>query len=188
MFKGQDIVSFSLIFRGKIIKDAYKSWILPSDRVLDIGCGNAVVSDELRKGFGCEIVCTDVLDYRKRDVSFRLMKGKDKLPFNNGEFDTCVFNDALHHCEHQVEILNEASRVARRILIFEMEPTFIARLLDIMINQIHNRKMPIPLNIKSSQEWRNYFKGAGFDFEFRRIKRPFFYPFINFAIKLERQR
>jgi len=177
---------FSLKCRSKIITSAYAEWIDPSSKVLDIGCGNGVIDEELINFFHCSIIGTDVMDYRKRELPFVLMSEQDKLPFNDKEFDICMFNDALHHCNNQEGLLNEAMRVADKILLFEMEPTIIAKILDVAINQIHNPRMNIPLNIRTLQEWRDYFEKRNLDFEYRRIKTPFLYPFKNYAIRLKK--
>ncbi len=181
-------MDFSLIYRSKIIIAAYKDWISASSRVLDIGCGNAVVTDQIRKHFNCSISGTDILDYRKREIPFKIMAEQDKLLFPDGAFDICMLNDMLHHCNHQENLLKEALRVASRVLIFEMEPTIIAKVVDILVNQIHNPAMNKPLNIRTSQNWRDCFGILGLDFEYRKIKKPsWFYPFINFSFKLRRR-
>src|SRR3989338_3343634 len=179
-------MEFSLIYRSKIIINAYSGWISGSSMVLDIGCGNAVVTDELKRHFGCDLTGTDIMDYRKRDIPFELMKSKRKLPFKDKSFDAAMFNDVLHHCEAQEDLLREAARVAKKILIFEMEPTLTARIADFIVNKIHNSKMNAAFEIRRSDEWKGYFKKMKFDFDYRDIKKPFtFYPFVNFSFKIE---
>jgi ubiquinone/menaquinone biosynthesis C-methylase UbiE len=181
-------MKFTLIYRSKVIMTAYKGWITPSSRVLDIGCGNAIVTEELRKHFLCPIVGTDILDYRKTDLPFNIMTNPGKLPFGNNDFDICMFNDALHHSNEQEDLLNEAARVANKVLIFEMEPTITAKIVEVLVNQIHNPNMNIPFNIKTSGQWRSCFERLNFDFEHRKIEKPsVFYPFINFAFNLRKQ-
>lgn len=180
-------MEFTLIYRSKIIIKAYQGWIANTDKVLDIGCGNGVVTEELRKNLQCLIVGTDVLDYRKRDIPFRVMTDKSGLPFKDNEFDTAMFNDSLHHCDDQEALLKEAARVAKKVLIFEMEPTLIAKILEVCLNRIHNPLMNIPFNIRTSEDWRCYFTRLNFDFEYWKIEKPFFYPFDNFVFVLKRK-
>lgn len=181
-------MEFTLKYRSKVIIDAYDGWISPSDTALDIGCGNCVVSEELKKHFECSIYGTDVLDYRKRDIPFKLMKDPRALPFGDKEFEVAMFNDALHHCDDQEALLIEAARVAKSVLLFEMEPTITAKVVEILINQIHNPAMNIPFNIRTKDEWTRLFKRLNFDFELRGIKKPsVFYPFVNFAFKIKKQ-
>ena len=180
-------MEFTLIYRSKIVIKAYQEWIFNTDKVLDIGCGNGVVSEELRKNFQCLIVGTDVLDYRKRNIPFEIMTDKYSLPFKDNEFDVAMFNDSLHHCDDQEVLLKEATRVAKKVLIFEMEPTLIAKILEVCLNRIHNPLMNIPFNIKTLEDWRSYFTRLNFDFEYRKIKKLFFYPFNNFVFVLKRK-
>ena len=180
-------MEFTLIYRSKVIMSAYESWISPASKALDIGCGNAVVTDELRKHFGCQITGADILDYRNRDIPFKIMTDARKLPFANGEIDVAMFNDALHHCDDQEALLSEAARVAKAILLFEMEPTLAAKIVEVLINQIHNSNMNIPFNMHRQGEWEGMFRKLNLKYECRRIKKPnILYPFVNFAFRLER--
>ncbi|MGD1044797.1 MAG: class I SAM-dependent methyltransferase [Bacteroidota bacterium] len=181
-------MDFSLIYRSKIVIKAFNGWIHKTDKVLDIGCGNAVVAEELRNYFGCPIVGTDIIDYRERNIDFKMMNYENKLPFGNNEFDISLFVDSLHHCNYQSELLQEASRVSKKILIFEAKPTLLAKILDWGLNQIHNKDMNIPFSMKTLDKWCDYFKELDFDFEYREIKKPsFWYPFINFAFMLKQK-
>lgn len=175
----------TLLYRSKIIIRAYKDWIYPSQVVLDVGCGNGVVADELRKHFLCKVAGTDIIDYRKREIPFKIMADPAKLPFRNNEFDICMFNDALHHCSGQESLLKEAMRVAKSIVIFEVEPAPLAKIADFLINQLHQPRMNIPFNMKTPNGWRDVFEGLGFYSEYRKVEKPsFLYPFSNFAFKL----
>lgn len=181
-------MEFSLIYRSKIIITAYKDWISPPDRVLDIGCGNAVVTEELRKYFHCLVIGTDLMDYRKRKIPFKIMTDENKLPFSDKEFNICMFNDSLHHCKEWEPMLSEAFRVADRILIFEMESTKIAKILDKFINKLHNPNMNPVINLKTLEQWKFYFEKLNLDFEYRKIRKPsLFYPFINFSFNLKQR-
>lgn len=176
------------VFRSRIVIAAYEEWIRKTDTILDVGCGTAIVADELRKHFECTVTGTDILDYRKRDISFKIMLRDNILPFRDNEFDIAMFNDALHHCARQEDLLREAARVAKRVLLFEMKPTLLAKSLDILINQFYNSKMNIPLNLKSYDGWCEFFKQNGFEISGRPIKKPnIFYPFTHFAFCLNKK-
>lgn len=182
-------MDFFLKYRSRMIITAYQDWISKTDSVLDIGCGNAVVSDELRQYFGCSITGVDILDYRKRDILFQHLSAPDKLPFRNKEFRISMFNDVLHHCQYWQKMIEEAFRVSERILIFEMESTRIAKILDLLVNLIHNSKMNRVINGKSSQEWKLCLRRLGFIADYRQVKKPaIIYPFSNFAFNVINQR
>lgn len=172
----------TLKYRSRIIIDAYSGWILGSDKVIDIGCGNGVVSEELKKYFKCDIMGVDILDYRRRNIDFKLLDKSGKLPFKDKEFSIGMFNDALHHCGNWETLLCEALRVSEKVLIFEMEPTGIAKALDFIVNMIHNPKMGCAFNLKRIEEWKDYFQKHNLELECRRLKKPsFIYPFKHFS-------
>jgi len=177
----------TLKYRSRIIIEAYKDWVPSSAKVLDVGCGNAIVTEELKKGLGCSMIGTDIMDYRKRDIPFKIMAEENRLPFETQEFDICMLNDTLHHCSNPERLLEESGRVAKRVLLFEMEPTLAARLADLVVNKFHNSRMNKVLNVMAPHQWEDYFKKLNFNFEYRRIKKPaFLYPFSNFAFNLKR--
>lgn len=181
-------MDFTLKYRSRIIISAYKDWISNSDRVLDIGCGNAVVSEELKKHFQCLIVGTDVLDYRKRVLPFKAVLSGNKLPFENREFDVSMFNDTLHHCSDWKTLFNEAIRVSKRVLIFETESSLLAKLLDSFINRVHNPNMNQAINLMKTEEWIDCFRDLKLNFEYRKLKKPLiFYPFNHFAFKISQK-
>lgn len=176
------------VYRSRIVFEAYTGWIQKADNVLDVGCGTAIVADEVKRHFECSVIGTDILDYRKRDISFKIMTSDNHLPFSDNAFDVAMFNDALHHCARQEDLLREAGRVAKKVLLFEMKPTFLAKSLDILINQFYNSKMNIPLNLKSYEGWQEFFRNNGFDVVSRPLKRPnIFYPFTHFAFCLTKK-
>jgi len=174
----------TLVYRSRFIIRAYEGWTSATDRVLDIGCGNAVVTDELRRYFGFCVEGTDVMDYRRRPVSYRPMTGPGHLACRDGEFDVCMLNDVLHHCQDWKAVLREALRVGKRVLIFEVEPTLLARLGDWLVNKIHNPRISVALGMQRPQQWQEHFGREGWRFEFRRISQPKWYPFVNFAFQV----
>ena len=56
-------MEFTLKYRSKIIIGAIAQFISEDTKVLDIGCGNGIVSYELKKFFNCCLVGTDISEY-----------------------------------------------------------------------------------------------------------------------------
>lgn len=178
-------MEFSLKYRSRIIIDTYRDWISEFDKVLDIGCGNAVVTEELRRHFGCIITGVDILDYRKRDIPFTLLTNRYLLPFEDSEFNVSMLNDSLHHCKDWQPLFREAIRVSRRVLIFEMEPTLTAKAFDRLINIVHNPGMEAAVSLRTLEEWKRYFRKDNLDFEYRKAKKPIWlYPVKHFAFNI----
>jgi ubiquinone/menaquinone biosynthesis C-methylase UbiE len=176
--------------RARKVADAYRPWLKPGAKVLDVGCGNGVMAEELRKAFRCDITGTDVLEYLAADIAFRKMAREDALPFSGKSFDVAMFIDALHHCDSygtQERLLKEAGRVARRVLIFELKPTAVARLWDWLANKVHNPSMRIPFNFRTKDEWASLFARLGFTTECVETKASLAYPLTHYAFCLERR-
>ena len=127
-------------YRSRLIIETYNKLVQKGDRVLDVGCGNGVVSAILAQEFRIKIVGCDMMRYLTRAISFVQMEKEDRLPFRNNAFDVIFFNDVLHHTprQNQEKLILESLRVAKKVLIFEVEPTIIGIIVDFFINKIHN--------------------------------------------------
>ena len=181
-------MKFTEVYRSKLILRAYDGWIKPKDKVLDVGCGDGVVSKIIRDYFKCKIMGTDIINYVSEDIPFVLMKEKDKLNFKNNEFDIIMFNDTLHHTVYYKELLKEAKRIAKKILIFEEEPGAYSKFVDIVTNRTRTWNIEIPM-FKYPREFEKLFEEFGFNFQFRKVKKPvFIYPYKHFAFFLEKKK
>lgn len=165
-------MQFSVIYRSEFVIKAYEGWIPKGSKVIDIGCGDAIITDELRKHFKCDIVGADIIDSRKRSIPLEL--AIRQVPDNS--FDIAMLNEMLHHCKNWQEVLTEAKRVAHKVLILESEPTLYAHVICVITNIVHYGK-PNWRKFRKREEW-------GFQGEARLIKTPWWYPFKYFAVKL----
>jgi len=172
--------------RAKIIASSYKHWNIHGKKVLDVGCGNGIVSDVLRKNLNIDLYGTDIIDYRKRELPFKQMKVANRLPFDDSSFDYVMFNDALHHIEDIELLIIEGGRVARNILIFEDQKNFLLQFIDVVFNYFYSPKIPFPVNHKTLEEWCLLFRRIGFDYEIGKIYYPSWYPFRHMAFRLVR--
>jgi len=168
-------------WRARLISEVYADWLVPKSKVLDIGCGDMVVTDELRKKFDLDITGADVLDYGVRDLPFKLIESKH-LPFLDKAFDFAILNSTLHHSEEPKQLLNEAQRVARVILIIETKPTLMHRIFDYVMNSIFIHKMHKAVSFKRLEEWVSFFKDCGYSLDFRTIK----FVFTHYAFRMSK--
>jgi SAM-dependent methyltransferase len=170
--------------RAKIISATYKQWDIAGKRVLDIGCGNGVVTKILARELNLDIWGTDVLDYRKTDLPFKIMPDEMSLPFDDLSFDYVMYNDVLHHVRDPESLIREGKRVGKRLLVFEDRETFLLKIVDIGLNLFYSTQMACPLNFKTREEWCRVFKKAKLGYETGNILYPAWYPFRHEAFIL----
>lgn len=90
-------------------------------KILDVGCGSGLYVDYLTKyrfsATGVDFA-EEFINFAKKERSGTFVLGKaEKLPFNDGQFDTVLLFDILEHGDDK-KILMEAKRVSKkRILI-----------------------------------------------------------------------
>jgi len=173
-------------YRANIIAKAYAPFLTSQHRVLDIGCGNGIVGEIIQKHTGCNMAGTDRFAYTKTALPFTHMTSETVLPFADASFDYAMFNDVLHHMpyEQQIQIIKDALRVSKNVLIFELQPTLLARIIDWGANKIHYLLMPIPFAFRTLEGWRALFHENALPYRDFKVERPAFYPISNFVLLL----
>lgn len=161
-------------------------WFSGGERVLDVGCGNGLVSQVLKETLGLDLWGTDIQDYRKTEIPFTVMETPHALPFHETSFEAILFNDVLHHVQHSEPLLIEASRLTDQIFIFEDKESWLLKLVDIGLNKLYFADMPVPLTFKSSEEWISLFSKLGFQSQILPVHHPFWWPFTHLAFRITR--
>ena len=166
-------MQFTVVYRSRFVIQAYEGWIKKGSKVIDIGLGDGIIADEVRKHFKCDSSGTDIIDSRKRKLP--LVLGTAHIA--DQSYDIATMTEMLHHCKNWREVLKEAKRVARKVLIFECDPSFYAHYACIAANVVHYGT-PNWRKFKTIEEW-------GFDVaETRRIETPWWYPFKYYSVRL----
>lgn len=183
----RNFMEITLKYRAGMVIKVIAPFMKHGQKVLDIGCGNGVVSDEIRGYFGCALTGTDIMEYLKRDMPFKKMPALTSLPFADKEFDTGLLIDVLHHIpfDMQLPLVREARRVCRDILIFEVEPTFLAKAVDVLANLIHNARMPLCLTHRTADQWVELFEHDGMKCTAYPVPRPALWASTNNLICLK---
>ena len=133
-----------------------------TDRVLDIGSGSGSVTCLLRRR---EIAVTpvDVRDLSLAPDSKPQLYDGRRLPFEDDHFDTALILTVLHHVQDVEQLLREARRVARRIIVIEDIYAHRAqRWLTCAADSLMNLEFRgHPHNNRSDAEWKSLFDALG---------------------------
>jgi len=169
--------------------------LAPAASVLDVGCGEGYVLDELvGRGFR-NVEGVDIVDIRRnKDYPFRLYDGAT-LPFPDRSFDLVVLSFVLHNVPNQrkLPLLEEALRVSRaKVVVVEDTPsTAFDRLMNRRHGEAYRRKIhsTAAFGFLTAGEWRWLFRGMGLEPEMHplsRFCRSIIQPFARTAFVLAR--
>lgn len=161
---------FNRIISKLWLKDAYRKieriekLIKKDDKILDIGGGLGTVSYLLKtRGYNSEVI--DVQDVSIFKEIQPVIYDGTKIPFDDNMFDVALILTVLHHTKSPEIILNEAKRVAKRIIIMEdiynsLLQKYITFFIDSFANfQFFNH----PHSNKSNDEWIGLFKNLNLE-------------------------
>jgi SAM-dependent methyltransferase len=131
------------LFWGAVDKKMIRSFVpyLKGKEILDIGCGNGSTTDYINKNtdFSCTGIDddTEAITNAKRLFprnNFVLGKG-ERLPFDDGSFDTIILRDTIHHIWEEGDFEKAAAEIARvakpdaRLIIYDPNVNFVLRTL-----------------------------------------------------------
>jgi ubiquinone/menaquinone biosynthesis C-methylase UbiE len=112
----------SIAARNRDQAEMLRDYIRPNDKVLDVGCGTAYLTECVAELFGADVMGLDVQDIRVAQIPFHQFDGTS-IPFPDQSFDHVVLSFTLHHCHEPLALIQECRRVARRtVLAFEDLP------------------------------------------------------------------
>jgi SAM-dependent methyltransferase len=165
--------------------------------VLDVGCGEGYVGEELAARGVREVWGVDIVDLRRdKRRPFRLYDGQT-LPFPDDAFDLVTLNFVLHHVpdERKIALVREALRVTRaKVFILEDTPTTaFDRFVSNRHGDSYRRKIDsdAPFGFLTPAEWRWLFRGMGLEpetHELGRFCRSVLQPFARTAFTLRKPR
>ena len=157
---------------------------LAGDSLLDIGCGNGMISYLVRDHFS-RVQLLDVVDYLPKQLKlpFDLYKEGERLPLAGQKFDTVLLLTVLHHSNNPAELLKLAwDATAKNLIIIESvigvhddEPgvTYelasapeelqigFAAFIDWFYNRVLHDDVPVPYNFTSPERWNSVFMQHG---------------------------
>lgn len=156
------------------------------DKILDIGTGPGSVYLLLSE-LGYNVTPVDVEDQTfSKEIEPVIYNGK-KLPYEDDSFDTALLLTVLHHTPNPKEVLLEAKRVSKKIIIIEdIYTNPLQKYLTYIVDSIVNMEFwGHPHSNKPDQEWRNLFKELGLTLKTTRYDRfiLFFRQATYFLVK-----
>lgn len=164
--------------RAKIVYSEIKPF-LHGDSLLDIGCGNGMISNLAKAQFK-NILLLDVVKYvpHALHLPFKLYKEGERLPIN-GQYDTVLLLTVLHHSNNPAELLKLAWEATRKRLIIiesvvgvhQLEPSIkyelvnltdddqiaYAAFVDWFYNRVLHDEVPVPYNFTTPEKWKSIF-------------------------------
>lgn len=148
----------------KMCRDC-QQFIKKNSKILDLGCGSAIVGKKFQKHFQAEILGVDIIDKRVEKIPFQLYNGRN-LHFPDNCFDTVLISYVLHHAKDPKCLLKEAKRVTNdKIIIYEDLPEGFLSKIRCKIHGItfasffqKNRETG---NFKTENEWEKLFEDIG---------------------------
>lgn len=162
--------------RTKSVVKLFSDQIKSGQKILDYGAGNGQIAEYISEHFKVDLSLVDIVDYNQTKLKLTLFDGKH-LPFKDDFFDLSLIIFVLHHSDHQLEILEEVKRVAKKIIIIEDTPkNYLERTLwhfwDWLLNLGH--RVPMTYSAKKEKEWIQIFKNMNFKI----IKKKSFRPWL----------
>lgn len=146
------------------------------EKVLELGSGNGALSVLLQR----EDVEVDLLDIEDKsifkEVDVMVYDG-GKFPFLDKQFDVCQLITMLHHTTNAEELIQEAKRVSRKVIVMEdiYESSFqkyITWFTDSLVNwEFYGH----PHTNRTDAEWRQLFQENGLE-----VKEAEYYRFLLF--------
>lgn len=129
-----------------------------SDKILDIGCGNARLANELcQQQYDIQLLdVANLSDFP--DFTPVIYQGKE-MPFADNEFDKSLLITVLHHTENPVATLTEAKRISKHLIIIEdiyhnVIQQYLTYFMDTLVNFGFSN---MTYQNRNDREWKDIF-------------------------------
>ena len=168
--------------RSSVVYEEIKNY-LQGQTLLDVGCGNGLVSEMSKQHFR-ELQLLDVVNYVSPEVKLPF------TPYSEGQkfpiectYDTVLLLTVLHHSNNPLSLLNETWKaVGKRLIIIESvfgvheesattkyklagfddrDQIAYATFVDWLYNRVLHNNIPVPYNFTTPQNWMETFSTLG---------------------------
>lgn len=157
-------------------------------KAIDIGAGWCNLT-ELLQAEGMDVLALDVKDMSIVDGIDPVIYDGVRIPFEDDTFHLALLITVLHHTPRPAEIIKEARRVARSIVIIEdvYTSTFGKYWTFVMDSLVNLEFFGHPHSNKSDRQWRALFDELGLSLKDAKYQRSFL-VFKHATYYLEKQR
>lgn len=126
--------------------------------LLDVGSGNCALNILLKKE-GINVKGLDIVNKSAFRQETPIIYDGYKLPFKDNEFDVVQIITVLHHVKDPINIVKEAKRVGKRIIIMEdIYENVFQKYVTWIADSINNWEfIGHPHTNKTDEEWKKIF-------------------------------
>ncbi len=165
--------------RVEVLANWLGELLAPRVRVLDVGCGDGLISAVLQsKRPDISVQGIDVLPRPQTHIPVEMFDGLH-FPVASASFDVVLFSDVLHHTANPTILLREAFRVATRHVLVKdhYREGFAANARLRFMDWVGNARfgVALPYNYWTERQWKAAWQEVGLQPE-RLVTRLGLYP------------
>lgn len=140
----------------------FEAYLQKGDRILDVGAGPAAVS-YLLKMQGANVTPLDVQDLSLSEEITPVIYDGQVMPFDDRSFDAALLLTVLHHTPNVEEVLMEAKRVSRRLIVIEdIYENWMQKQVTFFTDSLMNLEFSgHPHSNKNGRDWKRLFASLG---------------------------
>ena len=144
--------------------DWISAHIKTGEKLLEVGSGPGSVVEELRTR-GHNVTALDIQNSAFDENLSPVVYDGTIMPFKEGEFDTALILTTLHHAHDPDQVIREAARIAKRVIIIEdIYRSPMQRVLTKIMDSITNMEFfGHPHNNRDHNGWQSCFKELGLE-------------------------
>jgi len=167
--------------RAKYVINQFEKYLNKKDLILDIGCDKGNIS-ALLKEKNYDVTSLDLRNSIIVKKVEPIICNGEKTSFKNNKFDVVLLVYVLHHSANPLDLIKEAKRISKRIIIIEdiFYSNKIYNSFVLLRDDLFNFKFAgNSHNNKNDQEWKDSFKRLGLNLRDTNYFKSFMVPRIR---------
>jgi SAM-dependent methyltransferase len=150
-------------FRSENLFRRVNPYLAECKSILDVGAFSCALAKKFQEQ-GKKVTALDVIDVSLFEDIRPIVYDGVNFPFKEDSFDAAIFLFVLHHTKDPEQLVAEAKRVARRVIIMEdvVRGPFHKYATGIFDSLLNFEFKGHPHKNKTDEEWCRIFEKAGF--------------------------